>query len=59
MLAGTVRDAEALRLPHQMQRIIRLAQRAAICSADQHLSEQAQVSLLRLDRQLSEAASSP
>jgi hypothetical protein len=38
-----------------MQRIIRLAQQPAICSADQHLSEQAQVALLRLDRQLSEA----
>ena len=58
VLAGTVRDAEALRLPHQMQRIIRLAQQSAICSADQHLSEQAQVALLRLDRQLSAAASS-
>jgi transcriptional regulator with XRE-family HTH domain len=55
VLAGTVRDAETLRLPHQMQRIIRLAQQPAICSADQHLSEQAQVALLRLDRQLSEA----
>jgi transcriptional regulator with XRE-family HTH domain len=58
VLAGTVRDAEALRLPHQMQRIIRLAQRPAIRSADQHLGEQAKVALLRLDRQLSEAASS-
>jgi transcriptional regulator with XRE-family HTH domain len=58
VLAGTVRDAEALRLPHQMQRIIRLAQRPAIRSAGQHLGEQAKVALLRLDRQLSEAASS-
>jgi transcriptional regulator with XRE-family HTH domain len=58
VLAGTVRDAETLRLPHQMQRIIRLAQRPAIRSAGQHLGEQAKVALLRLDRQLSEAASS-
>jgi transcriptional regulator with XRE-family HTH domain len=58
VLAGTVRDAEALRLPHQMQRIIRLAQQPASCSADQHLSEQAQKALLRLDRQLSEAPTS-
>ena len=58
VLAGTVRDAEALRLPHQMQRIIRLAQQPAIRSAGQHLGEQAKVALLRLDRQLSEAASS-
>ena len=58
VLAGTLRDAEALRLPHQMQRIIRLAQQPAIRSAGQHLGEQAKVALLRLDRQLSEAASS-
>jgi transcriptional regulator with XRE-family HTH domain len=41
ILTGTVREAEVLRLPHQMQRIIRLAQQPAICSADQHLSDPA------------------
>lgn len=58
VLAGTVGEAEALRLPHQMQRIIRLAEQPAICSANHHLSERAQVALLRLDRQLSEAVPS-
>ena len=57
MLAGTVRDAEALRLPHQMQRIIRLAEQPAICSANQYVGGQAQTALVRLDRQLSEASS--
>lgn len=57
MLTGAVVEAEALRLPHQMQRIIRLAEQPGICSADQHLSEHARLALLRLDRQLSEAAS--
>jgi transcriptional regulator with XRE-family HTH domain len=57
MLACTVPEAEALRLPHHMQRIIRLAGQPAIRSADQHLNERAQVALLRLDHQLAEAAS--
>jgi hypothetical protein len=55
MLAGAIHDAEMLRLPHQVQRIIRLANQPAIRSADQYLSQQAQAALLRLDRQLSES----
>jgi transcriptional regulator with XRE-family HTH domain len=55
MLAGAVRDSEILRLPHQVQRIIRIADQPVICAADQHLSQQAQAALIRLDRQLSEA----
>lgn len=57
MLASAVRDSEALRLPHQVQRIIRLADQPCICSVDQHPSQQAHAALLRLDRQLSEATS--
>jgi transcriptional regulator with XRE-family HTH domain len=57
MLASAVHDSEMLRLPHQVQRIIRLAGEPAVCSADQHLHQQAQAALQRLDRQLSEATS--
>jgi transcriptional regulator with XRE-family HTH domain len=57
MLASAVHDSEVLRLPHQVQRIIRLAAEPAVSSADQHLHQQAQAALQRLDRQLSEATS--
>lgn len=53
MLTAAVSDAETLRLPHQVQRIIRLAgPRGAV--AGQHIREQAQLALTRLDRQLAD-----
>ena len=46
--------AETLRLPHQIQRIIRLAQRPGVLTGPT-VREQAEVALTRLDRQLADA----
>lgn len=54
MLSAAIGDAETLRLPHQVQRIIRLAQRPGVLTGPA-VREQAQVALTRLDRQLADA----
>ena len=54
MLSAAIGDAETLRLPHQIQRIIRLAQRPGVLTGSA-VREQAQVALTRLDRQLADA----
>jgi hypothetical protein len=54
MLSAAIGDAETLRLPHQIQRIIRLAQRPGVLT-EPAVREQAQVALTRLDRRLADA----
>jgi len=54
MLSAAIGDAETLRLPHQIQRIIRLAQRPGVLTGPA-VREQARVALTRLDRQLTDA----
>ena len=54
MLSAAIGDAETLRLPHQIQRIIRLAQRPGVLTGPT-VREQAEVALTRLDRQLADA----
>lgn len=56
MLAAAVSDAETLRLPHQIQRIIRLTRSSSVLSW-QPVREQALVALTRLDRLLADTAS--
>lgn len=51
MLSAAIRDAETLRLPHQVQRIIRLTAQPRL-PASQPLHAQAIAALTRLDRQL-------
>ena len=51
MLTAAISDAETLRLPHQIQRIIRLAGNPGVL-AGQTVPQQAQAALTRLDRQL-------
>jgi hypothetical protein len=48
-------DAEMLRLPHQVQRIIRLTGQPGVL-AGQPVRAQAEAALTRLDRQLTESA---
>ncbi len=54
MLTAAIRDAETLRLPHQVQRIIRLASEPGVL-AGQTVGQQARTTLTRLDRQLATA----
>jgi hypothetical protein len=56
MLSAAVSDAETLRLPHQVQRIIRLTDQSGEFS-NQTVRAQAQAALTRLERQLTEATS--
>jgi hypothetical protein len=51
MLTAAISDAETLRLPHQFQRIIRLASKPGVL-AGQTVGQQARATLTRLDRQL-------
>ena len=53
MLSAAIGDAEALRLPHQIQRIIRLTGRPGVLTG-QPVREHAQAALTRLDKQLAE-----
>jgi hypothetical protein len=55
MLTAAISDAETLRLPHQVQRIIRLASEPGVL-AGQTLHQQAQAALTRLDKQLARTA---
>ncbi len=55
MLSAAISDAETLRLPHQVQRIIRLASHPGVL-AGQTVHQQARAALTRLDRQLAGAA---
>lgn len=57
MLSAALSDAETLRLPHQVQRVIRLARQPGVL-AGQPIRAQAQAVLTRLDRQLASATSS-
>jgi transcriptional regulator with XRE-family HTH domain len=57
MLSAALSDAETLRLPHQVQRIIRLAGQPGVL-ANQPIRAQARAVLARLDRQLASATSS-
>jgi transcriptional regulator with XRE-family HTH domain len=54
MLSGAVSDAETLRLPHQVQRVIRMTCRPGVL-ADPAVSEQARSALSRLSTQLASA----
>lgn len=56
MLSAAVSDAETLRLPHQVQRIIRLTDQSGELR-NQAVRMQAQAALTRLERQLTEATS--
>ena len=56
MLSAAVGDAETLRLPHQIQRIIRLTMPPSVLTW-QPVREQALAALSRLDRQLADMAS--
>jgi hypothetical protein len=51
ILSAAIRDAEALRLPHQVQRIIRLTRLPGVL-AGRPVRDQAQKALIQLDRQL-------
>jgi hypothetical protein len=51
ILSAAIRDAEALRLPHQVQRIIRLTRLPGVL-AGRPVRDQAQEALIQLDRQL-------
>jgi transcriptional regulator with XRE-family HTH domain len=51
MLSAAIADAETLRLPHQVQRIIRLVGEPGVL-AGQAIGQQARTTLTRLDRQL-------
>jgi hypothetical protein len=51
MLTAAISDAEALRLPHQIQRNIRLTGPPGVL-AGQTVHQQARAALTRLDRQL-------
>jgi len=51
MLTAAISDAETLRLPHQVQRIIRLASEPGVL-AGPTVGPQARTTLARLDRQL-------
>jgi len=51
MLSAAIGDAETLRLPHQVQRIIRMTGRPGVL-AGQTVRDQARAALTRLDRQL-------
>ena len=55
MLTAAISDAETLRLPHQVQRIIRLASEPGVL-AGQAVHQQARAALTRLDRQLTGTA---
>jgi transcriptional regulator with XRE-family HTH domain len=55
MLTAAISDAETLRLPHQVQRIIHLASEPGIL-AGQAVGQQARTTLTRLDRQLAGTA---
>jgi hypothetical protein len=55
MLSAALTDAETLRLPHQIQRIIRLTGQPDVL-AGQPVRAQAEAALTRLDRQLTESA---
>ena len=57
MLSAALSDAETLRLPHQVQRIIRLAGQPGVL-ANQPIRAQARAVLARLDGQLASATSS-
>jgi transcriptional regulator with XRE-family HTH domain len=57
MLSSALSDAETLRLPHQVQRIIRLAGQPGALTG-QPVRAHAEAVLARLDRQLAEATSS-
>jgi transcriptional regulator with XRE-family HTH domain len=56
MLSAALSDAETLRLPHQVQRIIRLTEQPGVLIS-QPLRAQAEAALTRLDMQLTESAS--
>jgi uncharacterized protein HemY len=53
MLTAAVSDAETLRLPHQVQRIIRLADQPGIL-AGRATAQQAQTTLTRLNKKLAD-----
>jgi hypothetical protein len=55
MLTTAISDAETLRLPHQVQRIIRLASEPGVL-AGQTVHQRAQAALTRLDNQLAGTA---
>jgi len=55
MLTAAISDAETLRLPHQVQRIIRLARQPGVL-AGQTVHQQARAALTRLDDQLAGTA---
>ena len=55
MLTAAISDAETLRLPHQVQRIIRLASEPGVL-AGQTVHQQARAALTRLDDQLAGTA---
>jgi transcriptional regulator with XRE-family HTH domain len=55
MLTAAISDAETLRLPHQVQRIIRLAGEPGVL-AGRTVGQQARTTLTRLDRQLAGTA---
>lgn len=55
MLAAAISDAETLRLPHQVQRIIRLTRQSGPSSRQHAIREQAEATLTRLDRQLTDS----
>jgi transcriptional regulator with XRE-family HTH domain len=56
MLTAAVSDAETLRLPHQIQRIVRLTARPNVLTGHP-IRDQALAALTRLDAQLAETAS--
>ena len=58
MLTAAVSDAESLRLPHQVQRVIRLASEPGVL-AGQAVRQQARAAVTRLGRQLAGTAVQP
>ncbi len=55
MLTAAISDAESLRLPHQVQRVIGLASEPGILTG-RTVHQQARTALTRLERQLASTA---
>jgi hypothetical protein len=55
MLTAAVSDAESLSLPHQVQRVIRLASEPGVLTGET-VHQQARTALTRLERQLTGTA---
>jgi hypothetical protein len=58
MLSAAICNSETLRLPHQVQRIIRLTGQSGVLTGQRPARQQAQAALTRLDRQFADTTAS-